>query len=424
MEDIQGLAENVLSNGDVYIGSFKDSLPHGKGKYMWFEGTIYDGDWEDGKMTGKGKITWPSGARYEGDISGGYLHGFGTFYYSDGSIYNGAWRMNIHHGIGRKLYANLDIYDGSWKEGIPEGCGRYFWSSGNSYIGNWKGGQMCGKGIMKWVNGDHFIGFWLNGFRHGSGVYHFADGAYYFGSWSKGLKDGKGTFYPAGSKPPSLEKWDNFIGYDLDGKGFVSRTLSLNLEKEKPPKHGLKHSFSEKISVTGISSAGGLSNWPTSMEVNWGSDPAREASAVGDSCVMSHASKSVQGQNNVPYNHRMVYEREYIQGVLIQERLKEYEELLDRSKERKKTTVKEAARVSCVNFFESHRSYYLMLNLQLGIRYTVGKITPVPMREVRASDFGKRARIVMYFPRKGSQFTPPHYSVNFHWKDYCPMVFR
>lgn len=57
-------------------------------------------------------------------------------------------------------------------------------------------------------------------------------------------------------------------------------------------------------------------------------------------------------------------------------------------------------------------------------RYTVGKITPVPMRAVRYSDFGDRARIRMYFPRKGSQFTPPHYSIDFHWKDYCPMVFR
>ncbi|RVX04499.1 Phosphatidylinositol 4-phosphate 5-kinase 1 [Vitis vinifera] len=56
-------------------------------------------------------------------------------------------------------------------------------------------------------------------------------------------------------------------------------------------------------------------------------------------------------------------------------------------------------------------------------RYTVGKITPVPMREVRSSDFGDRARIRMYFPRKGSQFTPPHYSIDFYWKDYCPMVF-
>lgn len=57
-------------------------------------------------------------------------------------------------------------------------------------------------------------------------------------------------------------------------------------------------------------------------------------------------------------------------------------------------------------------------------RYTVGKITPVPMREVRSSDFGPRARIRMYFPRKGSRFTPPHYSTDFFWKDYCPMVFR
>lgn len=58
------------------------------------------------------------------------------------------------------------------------------------------------------------------------------------------------------------------------------------------------------------------------------------------------------------------------------------------------------------------------------LRYTVGKITPVPAREVRSSDFGERARIRMYFPKKGSQLTPPHSSLDFYWKDYCPMVFR
>lgn len=54
----------------------------------------------------------------------------------------------------------------------------------------------------------------------------------------------------------------------------------------------------------------------------------------------------------------------------------------------------------------------------------MGKITPVPLREVRVSDFGESARIKMYFPRKGSQFTPPHKSSDFYWMDYCPMVFR
>ncbi|CAN1275971.1 Phosphatidylinositol 4-phosphate 5-kinase 9 [Linum perenne] len=65
-----------------------------------------------------------------------------------------------------------------------------------------------------------------------------------------------------------------------------------------------------------------------------------------------------------------------------------------------------------------------MLSLQLGIRYTVGKITPVQRREVRASDFGPRASFWMQFPKVGSQLTPPHRSDDFKWKDYCPMVFR
>nr|GEY95765.1 phosphatidylinositol 4-phosphate 5-kinase 8-like isoform X1 [Tanacetum cinerariifolium] len=46
------------------------------------------------------------------------------------------------------------------------------------------------------------------------------------------------------------------------------------------------------------------------------------------------------------------------------------------------------------------------------------------MREVRHKDFGERARISMYFPKKGSQLTPSHYSMDFYWKDHCPMVFR
>ena len=58
------------------------------------------------------------------------------------------------------------------------------------------------------------------------------------------------------------------------------------------------------------------------------------------------------------------------------------------------------------------------------VRYTVGKITPVQSREVRASDFGPKASFWMNFPKEGSQLTPPHQSEDFKWKDYCPMVFR
>ncbi|PQQ09408.1 phosphatidylinositol 4-phosphate 5-kinase 7 isoform X2 [Prunus yedoensis var. nudiflora] len=385
------VSEKAFSNRDVYIGNFKGILPHGNGKYTWSDGTVYEGDWEQGKMTGKGELIWTSGAQYVGDFSGGYLHGYGIFTGCDGSFYQGSWRMNIQHGMGKKQYCNSDIYEGSWKEGVHEGSGRYLWNSGNTYIGSWKGGKMCGRGIMKWANGDLFNGFWLNGLRDGSGVYRFADGGYYFGTWSQGLKDGKGTFYPVGTKHPSLKKWCSSLDYCNDGTS-LSGLLNSEESRARP---------SIKIGPIVI---------------------LLESFIRYDSlCSLSHASE--EGQPEAQDNSS-VYEREYMQGVLIKERASNYTEISRKSKQRNKIAVMQEKR-SCIDIFGAHsRSYYLMLNLQLGIRYTVGKITPVPVREVRSSDFGDRARIRMYFPRKGSQFTPPHYSVDFYWKDYCPMVFR
>uniref|UniRef100_A0A5B7BU75 Phosphatidylinositol 4-phosphate 5-kinase n=1 Tax=Davidia involucrata TaxID=16924 RepID=A0A5B7BU75_DAVIN len=424
MESSGRLSEKVFLNGDIYVGKFKGMLPHGKGKYTWSDGTVYEGDWEEGKMIGKGQIFWPSGATYEGDFSGGYVHGSGTFTGSDGSVYRGSWRMNIQHGLGRKQYHNSDIYDGSWKEGVYEGSGRYAWSNGNTYIGNWKGGKMCGRGVMKWVNGDLFDGFWLDGFRHGSGFYRFADGSYYFGTWTKGLKDGQGTYYPARSKNPSLKKWCSFDGHEDNRKGLLSHSLSVNSEECRALKPSVKRSLSERISINGfLRGSGRISQRTTSLDEDWSiGDYPSEFSSCDTSCILSGTSG--EGQCEVQDNSTVVYEREYMQGVLIKERIRKSAGLSFKSKQRCKFHTKKAKKISCVDIFEGHRSYYLMLNLQLGIRYTVGKITPVPMREVRASDFGERARIRMYFPRKGSQFTPPHYSIDFYWTDYCPMVFR
>ncbi|KAL9405402.1 hypothetical protein Peur_002374 [Populus x canadensis] len=423
IEDSESIDEKPLSNGDVYIGSFKGSLPHGKGKYIWSDGTVYEGDWEEGKITGKGQILWSSGAIYEGDFSGGYLHGIGTFTGLDGSEYRGAWRMNIQHGLGMKRYSNLDIYEGSWKEGMNEGCGRYSWNSGNMYIGNWKGGKMCGRGVMKWENGDVFDGFWLNGLRHGSGVYRFSDGGYYFGMWSMGLKDGKGTFHPAGTKHPSLRKWGSSIGCDGIGRNLLSHSSSINSEEVRVPKPNVLGSLSRKMSISKIlKDPVRLSQRNALLDEKWSlCNPSGEFIYREPSCTLSQTSE--ESQSGVQNNSTVVYEREYLQGVLKNEKVRGTE-LSRKTKQRKKFHVKEAKRKSCVDIFEGQRSYYLMLNLQLGIRYTVGKITPVPMREVRDSDFGDRARIRMYFPRKGSQFTPPHYSIDFYWKDYCPMVFR
>ncbi|XVF45760.1 hypothetical protein PTKIN_Ptkin02bG0232000 [Pterospermum kingtungense] len=418
-ENVERLSEKSFSNGDFYIGEFKETLPHGKGKYTWLDGTVYDGDWEAGKLTGKGLLLWPSGAKYNGDISGGYLHGSGTFTAPDGSIYEGQWRMNIQHGFGRKKYPNSDVYEGEWKEGVHEGNGRFFWNNGNKYTGNWKCGKMHGRGVMEWVNGDQYNGCWFNGLRHGSGIYQFADGGYYFGTWTRGLKDGKGIFYPAGSKRPSLKKFCISMGCD-GHKSALSQCSSLNFEECMVKKPSVKRSLSEKISVSGVLRSSSMQH-KTAGNCRL-SDSGRDLIHHNSSGTFSLDSDA--GQSEVQENTAIVYEREYMQGVLIKERIRDYTELSKKAEKKTKHHVKETKKSSCVGILKGKNSYHLMLNLQLGIRYTVGKITPVPKREVRTADFGDRARITMFFPRRGSQFTPPHKSIDFYWKDYCPMVFR
>ncbi|KAF2291443.1 hypothetical protein GH714_024218 [Hevea brasiliensis] len=72
---------------------------------------------------------------------------------------------------------------------------------------------------------------------------------------------------------------------------------------------------------------------------------------------------------------------------------------------------------------KGHKNYDLMLNLQLGIRYSVGKHAQI-RRDLKPSDFDPKEKFWTRFPPEGSKITPPHQSVEFRWKDYCPMVFR
>lgn len=46
------------------------------------------------------------------------------------------------------------------------------------------------------------------------------------------------------------------------------------------------------------------------------------------------------------------------------------------------------------------------------------------VRELRPGDFDPMEKFWTRFPPEGSKCTPPHQSVDFKWKDYCPMVFR
>ncbi|GAX73551.1 hypothetical protein CEUSTIGMA_g1002.t1 [Chlamydomonas eustigma] len=72
---------------------------------------------------------------------------------------------------------------------------------------------------------------------------------------------------------------------------------------------------------------------------------------------------------------------------------------------------------------QGHQSYNLMLALQFGLRFSVGRISREPhRREMLGVEFD--FKIKQFFPSSGSDITQPHACEDFTWKDYAPMVFR
>ncbi|KAI4371323.1 hypothetical protein MLD38_019571 [Melastoma candidum] len=411
----------ALSNGDSYSGQLRGNLPEGFGKYVWSDGRVYEGNWRRGMRHGIGKISWPSGAIYEGEFFSGYMHGEGTYMLFEKLTYKGRWRLNLKHGLGYQSYANGDVFEGSWMQGFPEGPGKYTWANGNVYMGNMKGGKMSGKGTLTWSNGDSFEGSWLDGMMDGFGVYTWSDGGSYVGTWTRGLKDGKGCFYPKGSRVPAAQ--------ELYLKAMRKRGLLPDMKKQNQA-----HIHQSSSMDIGNMKFGGP--WNTgqnleqsryrnvSLERRWSMEVSIERVIAHDPSLGLSGSLlddlDEDSERSIP-----ILEREYMQGVLINELVldNKFSPSSRRATRRQKKLVKEAKRIGEA-IIKGHRSYDLMLSLQLGIRYTVGKITPIQRREVRASDFGSRASFWMNFPKAGSQLTPPHRSDDFRWKDYCPMVFR
>ncbi|XP_010543450.1 PREDICTED: phosphatidylinositol 4-phosphate 5-kinase 9-like isoform X1 [Tarenaya hassleriana] len=423
------VGELLLTNGECYSGSLLRNVPEGSGKYIWSDGCFFEGEWRRGMRHGNGKMGWHSGALYEGEFSGGYMHGTGTYIGANNMTYKGRWRLNLKHGLGYQVYPNGDIFEGSWIQGVAEGPGKYTWANGNVYLGDMKAGKMSGKGTLTWTSGDSYEGSWLNGMMHGFGVYTWSDGGCYVGTWTRGLKDGKGSFYPAGSKVPDVQECyldalrKRGVLPDLKRQNQVASSVNVG-NIRVGMNRGNRLGSTDRLSKGSLINLEQSRNGRVSLERRWSLEVSIEKVIAHDySSDLSEPSLdsgNIQNKSNLP-----ILEREYMQGVLISELVvnNAFSRPSRRAKRRHKRLVKEAKKPGEV-IIKGHRSYDLMLSLQLGIRYTVGKITPIQRREVRTSDFGPRASFWMNFPKDGSSMTPPHHSEDFKWKDYCPMVFR
>ncbi|KAL3641318.1 Phosphatidylinositol 4-phosphate 5-kinase 1 [Castilleja foliolosa] len=366
---INNILEKRLPNGDLYIGTFSNTTPHGSGKYLWCDGCMYEGDWKKGKASGRGRFSWPSGATFEGEFKSGRMEGTGTFIGSDGDMYRGSWSGDRKHGYGVKHYSNGDYYEGHWKRNLQEGQGRYIWSNGNEYIGEWRNGTIHGRGILVWNNGNRYDGNWENGVPKGQGVFTWPDGSCYIGCWTNDSSKNSnsktqilnGTFYPAISGKNANEGLKGHFNQKLPGPP------SLMVEKVFP-----------RICI-------------------WESDGE-------DGDITCDIIDSVEAS--------MMY-RDGL--VLNMDGIKQFR--------RNPCCFSGEVKKPGLTVSKGHKNYDLMLNLQLGIRYTAGKHASI-LRDLKPSDFDPKEKFWTKFPSLGSKITPPHQSAEFRWKDYCPNVFR
>ncbi|CAI9102800.1 OLC1v1001143C1 [Oldenlandia corymbosa var. corymbosa] len=385
--------EQNLSNGDMYRGQWADNCPNGNGKYLWSDGCMYVGEWVTGNMNGKGKFCWPSGATYEGQFNNGLMDGEGTYIGCSNSSYKGDWVYNLRHGKGVKKYSNGDQYDGNWRRGRLDGQGRYQWSNGNQYIGQWRNGKMNGNGTMIWANGNRYDGCWEDGLPKGNGTYRWFDGSFYAGKWSQEPKEMSGTYYSSTSEIDQLDWNPQEVYSSCMRECKISRDDKISVfpsEKKVsccPPegdlsqKHSLRKNSRPKEgrelrsgSMAGRLSNGGFSSLGSESEIGFDGETGNIA--------------------DIPRETRH-------QHIRIQ------------PKKRQGNTIT-----------KGHRNYELMLNLQLGIRHSVGRPAPAKFLDLKATAFDPKEKIWTKFPPEGSKHTPPHQSCDFRWKDYCPLVFR
>ncbi|XP_004503007.1 phosphatidylinositol 4-phosphate 5-kinase 1-like [Cicer arietinum] len=341
----------------------------------------------------------------------------------NGDVYSGSLSGNAPHGKGKYVWSDGCMYEGEWKKGKACGKGKFSWPSGATYEGEFVSGRMQGHGTFVGVEGDTYRGSWISDRKHGFGEKCYANGDVYEGWWRFNLQEGEGRYM-----------WKNGNEYVGEWKcGAISGNGMLTW------KNGNRY---EGCWDNGVPKGKGVFTWRDGSVSagNWGNENGNERN------VNKRVSVSVDGSKSVSFPRICIWELDGEAGDITCDIVDNVEACMfyrdgsesengggdfsgfgyGTSKFLPKSpfySIDGDVKKPGYTVSKGHKNYDLILNLQLGIRYCVGKHASVP-RELKQGDFDPKEKFWTRFPPEGSKFTPPHQSVDFRWKDYCPVVFR
>lgn len=223
----------TLSNGDKYVGEYKQNKRNGKGTYTFPDGEKYTGEWRNGKP-----------------------HGYGSYTFSDASYYAGNWLEGLKNGQGVYTSPDGSKYVGAWKDHKPNGQGIYTYPNGNEYVGDWRESKKHGNGTLTFVNGNKYVGEFSHDTRSGLGVYHSTDGWTFVGNHLENKRVAGAYLNVTNSQAAYISSNDNHTDrYTRTGEQFSSLRKVFNAlpnEQRKKIQDILKKEGLYRISIDGI----------------------------------------------------------------------------------------------------------------------------------------------------------------------------
>ena len=104
----------------TWSGECPNGLANGEGTLTWFvagvKTEVYEGMMVDGYAEGRGKLK-RRGSAYVGEWKKSLQHGRGRYDDEDGSWYQGEWSEGLPHGRGQMLTPDGQLLKGYWNNG-------------------------------------------------------------------------------------------------------------------------------------------------------------------------------------------------------------------------------------------------------------------------------------------------------------------
>ncbi|TYI29135.1 hypothetical protein ES332_A05G295600v1 [Gossypium tomentosum] len=335
----------------------------------------------------------------------------------NGDIYTGSFSGSAPHGSGKYLWKDGCMYEGEWRRGKASGKGKFSWPSGACYEGDFKSGRMEGIGTFIGSDDDTYRGSWISNRKHGQGRKRYANGDYYEGSWKKDLQDGYGRYV-----------WCNGIEYIGEWKNGVISGRGTLIWANKNRHDGQWEN--------GVPKGNGVFSWPDGSRYigAWNDDTMKKVQQLNETFSNGNDGKEhcdgrgSLGERNINFPRICIWESDGEEGDITCDIVDNVEASMIyrdgfRDFRRNPCCFSEEIKKPGQMIYKGHKHYDLMLNLQLGIRYSVGKHASM-LQDLKPSDFDPKEKFWTKFPSEGSKLTPPHQSIEFRWKDYCPVVFR